>query len=509
MVWPESSSEGGRQLPDLVCRVKDTIRTYDMIRPGAVVVAGVSGGPDSVAMMHILWRLQEKLGFRLEVAHFHHGIRGDDADADLAFVESLCASWGIPFHVGRASDRARGASLEALLRVARHRFLRAVAKKACASAVALAHTSDDQAETVLMRLGRGTGLQGLGGMAPVAELVGDRPWPGAPGDWNGTNGPWPNGDHVRVIRPLLYVSRREILSYLEDQGLQWREDLSNRDERFIRNRVRHRVLPFLEKELNPRIRELLGNLAEQARVENAWLETQTDQTWQKLGGLHTVQVSNGREAIILPVATMLSVPLAIRRRLWRHAGRQLGVVFEFAAVSRLEELLRGQPGMRVSLPGAVLAERAKTEIHLWRPGTAVEALPEVSLVVPGVTAAPEWDVLFHVEERPWTGGDPRQLVRVYPGPLLVLDADRVPGPVSIRPRKPGDRFRPLGAPGVKKLKDFFIAEGVPASERNRVPVAVSSGAILGVVGFRPDDAYKVTEKTRRIMVIWTEAAPDV
>ncbi len=494
-------------MSDLVGRVKDTIRAYDMIRPGAVVVAGVSGGPDSVAMMHILWQLQDELGFRLQVAHFHHGIRGEDADADLAFVQSLCASWGLPFHGGRASHRARGASLEAVLRAARHRFLREVAKKAAASAVALAHTSDDQAETVLMRLARGTGLQGLGGMAPVAELVGDRPWPGARAGADGTGGP--DASSVWVIRPLLFVSRREILVYLDEQGLQWREDLSNRDERFLRNRIRHRVLPFLEKELNPRIRVLLGNLAEQARVENAWLENETGETWQKLCDLHIVQVSNGRKAIIFPVAAMLTVPQAIRRRLWRHAGRELGVAFGFAAVSRLEELLQGQQAKRLSLTGAILAERDKAEIRLWRQGTGVAALPEVSLVVPGVTAAPEWGKVFHVEERPWAGGDPRQLARAYAGPVLVLDADRVPGPVSIRSRKPGDRFRPLGAPGAKKLKDFFIAAGVPASERSLIPVVVSSGAILGVVGFRPDDAYKVTEGTRRIMVIWAEAAPGV
>ena len=498
-------------MADLIDRVAGTMREYRMITPGAAALAGVSGGPDSVAMMHLLWRLQEELGFRLHVAHFHHGLRGEEADADQVFVESLCRKLGVPFHTARAGPRPHAPSLEAVLRIQRHAFLRRVALATGATAVALAHTSDDQAETVLLRLARGTGISGLGGMAPVGELVGDLPVAvrGGKARFSRDTGRV-SGEKIRVIRPLLYVSRDEIVTYLRKQGLGWREDSTNRDRRFFRNRIRHEVLPYLEAELNPRLRRLLVNLAEQARAEDAWLQEQADEVWRELTSLGGVERDHDRGIIFIPARFMTDQPLAMQRRLWRRAGAELGVDFDFVTVERLRGLLSGPPGTAVTLPGRVQARVFDNGVRLWLAPRAVGpegALPEVPLRVPGDTAAPEWGLVFHAEERPWTGGDPRAVVQSCPGPALVVDAGRVEDGLRVRPRRPGDRFWPLGSPGPRKLKGFFIAAGIPLAERYRIPLVVSQGGIVGVLGYRPDESCKVTSTTRRVVILWAEPIP--
>jgi tRNA(Ile)-lysidine synthase len=319
-------------------RVLQTIQTHNMIQPGDKIVAAVSGGADSCALLLVLAELKDVLGISIHVGHLHHGLRGRDADEDLEFVQNLAQSLNLPFSAERASVPAimdsEAISEETAGRKARYAFLCALAREIGANRIATGHTSTDQAETVLMRVLRGTGLEGLGGIPPVATA----PDPAG-------------GPPIPVIRPLIGVSRGETEEFCKAHGLQFRTDPSNFDTSLLRNALRLELMPLLRQKCNPDLDTALCNLAELAREDNALLEQITDEAW------NSAAVRDSQECILLRHAA-LPESKALLRRLMRRALLRLNPAHlpHFQDVERLVTACRAGTPTRMDLQGDIRAE---------------------------------------------------------------------------------------------------------------------------------------------------------
>lgn len=402
--------------------------------PGSRVVCAVSGGADSVALLHCLASLREELGITLTAAHFNHCLRGAEADGDEAFVQAICGQWSIPLAVGRGDVRQRardtGESLEEAARHLRYDFLRSQD-----GFLALAHNADDQVETVLLNLLRGTGLKGLGAMAPREG---------------------------RILRPLLAVSRDEILSYLHAHGLTWREDSSNGGDDALRNRLRHHVIPLLRQE-NPSLSATVARSTAILRQDEAFLARETalllDRAARKCGWSCDI---------------LAQAPEALRTRALRQliGGKKPAAVH----VAAVESLLGRQNGSAsVDLPGNRVARREYGLLRI-EPRTAAKTFTPVTLL-PGQTASlPELGLVVRLEGPALLQALPRD-----PG-VFALRCDKLdPMPrLTIRPRRIGDQWQ--GPGGSKSLKRRMIDEKIPAARRDLMPVAADSLGVVAVLG---------------------------
>ena len=388
------------------------VREQGMICPGDTVICAVSGGADSVALLFALYLLREKLGITLEAAHFNHRLRGEESDRDEAFVRQLCDRYDIFLHLGSGEILPGKKGLEAAARDARYGFLRDLTGK-----IATAHTADDNAETVLMHLIRGTGLKGLGGITPV---------------------------HGNVIRPMLQITRQDVEAFLEEWCLCHIEDSSNATDAFLRNRVRHHVMPLLVGE-NPKIAENLSRMALRLRQDEEFL------------------CSQARYESLPSVETMKGMPQALRNRVLESFLKESGVKEpEDAHIALAEALVFSEkPSARASFPGGVILAR-KYDRLVKEPREA--ALEEQVLPCPG-----EADLGYlRVSCVPASGN------------LQSVDAFTVypVGTVRIRSRESGDCIRLSG--GSKSLKKLFIDRKIPAAQRQQIPVVCDDAGILGV-----------------------------
>lgn len=392
------------------------IRRYDMISPGDTVVCAVSGGADSVALLFALYLLRQKLDIRLYAAHFNHKLRGEGSDQDEAFVRSFCERYDIQLYVGSGEVLAGKKGLEAAARDARYSFLQGLPGK-----IATAHTADDNAETVLMRLVRGTGLRGLGAIAPV----------------RGT-----------IIRPMLTVTRMDVLAFLEEYRLPHREDSSNASDRFLRNRLRHHVMPLLRQE-NPRLAEDLSEMALRLRQDEALLSDLAAAEYP------------------VSIEELRTMPAARRSRVLERLLKDSGVREPEAEHIALAEALvfSEKPSAEAHFPGGITLCRCYDGLRVKQS----EEVPEpVTVACPGITEVPAWGL------------------RLVCGPAEDTINDEstftvaVHGAVTLRCREPGDRIRLSG--GTKTLKKLFIDRKIPAHERCRVPVLADEEGVLGVYG---------------------------
>ena len=445
---------------ELVPRVLDTIRRHGMLAGGETVLVGVSGGADSIALLHCLRTLAPALGLRLHVVHVNHGLRAE-ADADQAFVEELARRWGLPVSVERVTVPTRGQSLEAAARAARFAAFTRAARQAGASRVALGHTADDQAETILMRLLQGAGPRGLAGIPPV-------------------RGPY--------IRPLIEARRSEIEAELRRLGMDWREDSTNFDTKFLRNRIRHDLLPFLAASVHPRIVQTLCRAGARIRALVTEIEGFAARELDRLA------VRRGQE-IVFALEELRKLPPAVGEEVLRQALARLGEQGPFRAWAQrtLRHLLEGEGPAGPCRVGQILLELSMGKLRLSR-GNAVP-LSERLLPVPGSVAFPEIEVVIeaHAVDRPEDYQPPRGRWAV------AFDRDRLRAPLSVRSRRPGDRFHPFGAPGSKPLKAFLIDAKLPRWERSRLPLVVAGGEIVWVVGLRRGAAAPVTPTTRSVL----------
>jgi len=460
---------------DLFESFKSALDRLALWKKGEAVLIAASGGPDSTGLLDLFARLQEESPFPLAVVHLNHGLRGDESDADERFVETLAKRHNLSFHVRRISRvelEGTTEGLEAAARKARYRFLRETARTTGSSRVALGHTREDQSETLLMRLLRGSGRRGLGGIHPCVDGI--------------------------FIRPLLEVSRETVKAYLLRRGETWREDSSNQDLRRMRNRVRHRLMPLLRQEFNPEIDAVLARTATFFREEDEFLDTLTVDLARRL-------IRNEAQGFCLSIPALRVLPAALRRRLLRsflEGASPDSAPPDFETTAALETLVReGRHRAAVTLRPDLEARVIYSDLLLLPPQAAPEP-DAVPLPVPGEAALPDLGVRLSARQMsPSEVGDPR--ITTIPGRAL-LDADALPGPLLVRRRRNGDLFRPLGAPGESKLKSYFIDHKVPRPVRDRIPLVVAGDKIAWVVGYQIDDRFKVTPRTRRVVVLSKE-----
>ena len=462
----------------LVALAIRTIDRYRMLTPGDCILAGVSGGPDSIALLHVLHTLCNRYSVDLAVAHLDHGTRPQTAEQEAEFVRRFSRSLDLPCHLGKIA-KPPGGSLEEKLRQARYAFFERTAVDHGYNKVALGHQADDNAEAVLMRLFRGSGIQGLSGIPPVRD--------------------------EKFIRPLIGARRSDIIAYLDRHKLVYMEDASNKDLQFERNKIRHALIPGLQRDYSSQIVQHLNRLAELCREEDQWIEA----SLRPLVAAATLR--QDAQGLELRPAVLQGAPRAVQRRILRAALRQwqgdlrrIGADHIDALIDLLPSVKRGRG---IHLPGRVQARRTDDCLAFMRhPGRRGKAAP-----------APSYEYVIESLERM-----PLQLVLAETGCRLnfqleetyrtmsfspidqntvLLDPAQIVFPLRIRNFRPGDRFHPFGMQGTQKLKDLFINRRIPADQRRKIPLLVSAGVILWVTGIRRGAQAAVTAATRQVLRI--------
>jgi tRNA(Ile)-lysidine synthase len=449
-------------------KVLKYIREQQLLRPGERVAVACSGGADSVTLLHIMAELRETLGIVLSVAHFHHQIRGAEADADQRFVEDLAARLRVDFYTASENVPQHAAlrklSLETAARELRHEWFAELIKQGKADKIATAHTLDDQAETVLMRILRGTGARGLAGIAPAHKAK-------------------------HLVRPLLTTSRREVEGYLKAKSQGWRDDSSNLDLGHTRNRVRHTLLPLLERDFNPAIRQTLADLAEVAQAEVDYWNNELSGLLPRL--IHEGKPSrSGRSSsgdahgiLALDLSGLRGLPLAIRRQVIQRTVQRLGVSLEFKHIQQLTAMAEhGKPGAKLALPDGLVANRTVREIHFSR---NMPKLPEnycYFLSIPGEVTVPEAGIT--IQARLISGG--KQKASSYNGATL-LEASLLDPELKVRNWRAGDKFFPAHTQSPKKVKELLqpgrLGQEVSPAQRKAWPVIESAGQIVWMRAF--------------------------
>lgn len=481
--------------------VRSTIEQNHLLSPGDAVVVGVSGGPDSLCLLHLLLRLSEEYDLRLHVAHLNHQLRGAEADADAAFVTRLATEWGLPATIESrdvpALAQERKLAIEEAARQARYGFLGRVARAVGARKIAVGHNADDQVETVCMHWLRGSGLAGLRGMQAVSRLEELR-LDGEDVEPGGTE------DELRLIRPLLEVPRVDIEAYCAAHGLQPRFDRSNLDTTYYRNRLRHELLPFLET-FNPGIRQVLLRSSSIIAEDYAYLREQAAKAWAE------IVLQETDEAITFDLARWRALPLSLQRSILREAihrlRRSLRNINWVHIENAVQVLQKGNTGMAVTLPQGLEVTLGYDRFAVASKGYA-ETLPdmpcvcaEIALHVPGRKPLPgsEWSVTAEVMDRPKV---PLAALRHAEPWLAYLDYAVTGSQLVVRPRRSGDRFWPQGL-GDKPttVNNFMTTAKIPRAWRDAIPLLVSPRQVLWLAGWRIDERAKVTEKTRQVLVL--------
>jgi tRNA(Ile)-lysidine synthase len=455
--------KGGRRRLEL--ETLKTIREHSMLAPGDRVLVAVSGGADSVAMLHCLHRLAPRLGVSLSVGHLNHGLRGAESDGDEDYVRSLSASLGLELTCEtvplRATLLASGVNLEEAAREARYDFLKKAARRGGCSRIAVGHTQNDQAETVLLRFLRGCGADGLAAIRPIRE------------GW--------------IIRPLLRCSRSDVERYLNSLGVSWRKDSSNLDLRFRRNRLRHEWIPALERHFNPRLIETLSREADLAREIAEFLDTIAKFEFERLS-------RDSGTAVDIPGLLTLHPALhalVIREALRRCRGSLRGITSKH--VRQIVQLCRdGQSGSRIALPGGGTASRQFDKVAFGPGLQSPSPRFRYDLPLPGRCVIPEAgiEVTASLSERT----DPPDPVR-----LVFLNPDSLPGSLIVRSRLPGDRY---GGPEHRKVKKMLIDAKIELGARARLPiVAIEGGAVVWIPGFEPAKPFRAQTQSKQSVVV--------
>lgn len=483
------SKDDKRKTPEgasgLVRRMADYGERHRLWKKGDRILVAVSGGADSVALLHLLRRLQSTMNFALTVVHLDHGLRGEESRRDRCWVEELAARLELPCIAARREvgpvREAGGYSPEEAARRVRYSFFREVSRRSGIGILALGHQADDQAETVLLRLLRGGRPAALAGMLPAR-----------------------NDGELLLVRPLLSFRRMELLAFLEEIGEGFREDLSNRDPAFLRNRVRHRLFPLLEEEYSPRLRELLAVLAEREREREDYLHSRLEESCRKL--VRPSPQGGALDCGLFRRAAPLEQGEALRCLLVRA-----GVLSPHRRHFRdLKRLALGPSGRRLDLPGPVSALREGGWLLVDR-RREPETLPTRPLEIPGELIIEP--LPFRIRTRVYPAPPDPSFIRSavgrekFPGPgpwREYLDRERVVPPLAVRSRLPGDRYRPLGMAGRKKVKKLLAEAGVASSRRSLVPVVADREKIIWLVGARPNHHCRVREDTREILELTLE-----
>ncbi len=466
--------------PPLLKRVAGTIERHKMLIPGDKVLVGVSGGADSVALLHLMVALRPVMDLQLAVAHLNHGLRSDASDREAGFVEELSNKLGLLLHCETIELDPHLGSLEERARRARYRFYRRLLREHGYTKLALGHHADDNAESVLLHLLRGCGIRGLSGIPPKRDRS--------------------------IVRPLIETSRSEIEAYLKSHGFVHIEDASNSDIRFQRNRIRHQLIPLLQRDYNPNIRTALNRLAGLCRDEQTWLNTILQPK------LESALIDSGSECLELRADMLRDEPPAAQRRLIRMALRNWAGDLKRVGFDHIEAVIdllhNHSAGSRLNLPRHIVAERTIDSLRFIESMTRGEDACGVASGFSYPVPLPNDQGL--TLELP--GSDCRLCITISAAPDLEMrkragnnavwfDLDRLKFPLTVRSYVAGDRLTPYGLQGTQKVKKVFIDRKIPRNKRSRIPIVTQDDTILWIAGIRRGAAAPVLETTQRIMKI--------
>ena len=461
--------------------VRRTIRNHGLLPTGTRVAVALSGGADSVAMLFALREIAQAEGFVVVgAAHLNHQLRGAEADADAQFCRDLAARLEMPIDIERidvaALARETGTSIEHAAHTARYAFFDRAAGRLGATAIAVAHTKDDQAETFLLRLLRGAGPRGLSGIHPRAGIV---------------------------VRPFIETSRTDVREFLRAGGIPFREDASNADLAIPRNRIRHELLPLLDARFSPGIVDALDRAAAIAREDADYLEDAARAAAARL-------ISETPHGVELDADALLAEPAAIARRVIRLAQHMAAGHERFVGFDAGEAVRRfavSKSTGQLDLPGHRVNRRGRS-IVLTRSRGREKPVPAADFMyqldVPGQVAVPEAACAISADSRPVPSGRSADEVWHLAGRSheAVIEARRLTAPLAVRNRRPGDVFRPLGLKGRKTLQDFFVDAKIDRFEREITPVIVdSAGQIVWVAGHALAEEFRVTDATRDVVIL--------
>ncbi len=459
----------------IINKVLHTIHTYQMISPGDHVIAAVSGGADSVALLSILCRLKQRWHLTLTVAHLNHMLRGAAAQQDARFVAALAERLGLECIIEdrdvRAYQHQVSCSVQEAARAVRYSFLNELRERLGAQKVALGHTANDQAETILMWLIRGTSAAGLAGIPPVRNK--------------------------HFIRPLITVTRAEIETYLHQQQITFIPDSSASEQHYLRNKIRHHLIPLLEQIFNPQIVRTVNRLGTLVQQDNEIL----DSLVQELVASLVPEAENG--SLILPVSDIQQYPAGLRGRIIkaliaRVTNRSRGIYFRH--IEALQQLLTATgPAKKIQLPDGWTVMREYDALIITREKVPQNYFCYTFDHIPARIIIPELGRTIILSREDFSWSDRTVVLSDHHG--NYLDYDRVAAPVTVRNYQPGDRFYPLGLGGSKKLKDFFIDNKIPPRKRHNIPIILFQDNIAWVGGLRIDERFRITPATRNVLKI--------
>ncbi len=459
-------------------KVLDTIRSYRLIDEGESVLIGVSGGPDSVCLLHVLHSLVDTLHIKLYAIHINHMLRGDEAKADEDYAADICRELGVPFSVSYADVAAiakkQGMSVEEAGRKARYSEFGRYSELIGASKIAVAHNRNDQAETVMMHIIRGTGTAGLVGM-----------------------------EHIRgnIIRPLLNIERSDIECYCSEAGLFPRTDSSNLREDYTRNRIRLGLIPYINDQFGVNMTDSLVRLSENAAEDNRYLDACACEAYEKAAGVK----ETGR--VELDLGKLREMDPAIRSRVMKLAishisgsSRNIGSV-HYRILSDL--ISGGCTGSCAELPNGIRAVLSYGILRVFTEGSGtvkVEPVPSFSRLIdiPGTTLVPELGAEISAEVVSADNIDKCETLGYNPL-VQYFDCAGINKGINIRNRQNGDIFKPYKSNGTRKLKEFFIDIKVPREKRDSIPLVCADNEVVWVVGYKISDKFRVTENTKSIL----------
>ena len=462
----------------MIKKVKETIKKYRLLEPGDSIIVAVSGGPDSIALLKVLDTLSNEYGLTLIIAHLNHGLRVE-ADQEAQFVREISNEMGIEFEYMTVDinslRKGTGKSIEDVSRDVRYHFLNDIAKRHHAHKIALGHQLNDQVETVLINFLRGSGPGGLKGMLPIRNSL--------------------------YIRPLLYVNRTEIMSFLESHKIKFIKDMSNTKNIYLRNRIRHLLMPELAK-YNPKLEEGLCIMAEIMRLEDDYMETLTDKILSDWG----VEPDDKKE-IRIKISELRKYHEAIERRIIKNVLRRStpnNQGMGYAHIKAVQDLVHSNnPSGHLNLPYNTVVKREYDFLSFSRDRRfernivkekCEQVLYEVAL--PGSVKVSESGKILK-----FTFIDPPVQIKSNRQDIVFMDYDKIHLPLIIRVGKPGDRIQLLGMRGTKKIKSYFIDEKIPLNHRKDIPLLLDQESVIWIAGMRISERVKIKEKTRRILKV--------
>jgi tRNA(Ile)-lysidine synthase len=449
-------------------RVRDTIERHAMLAPGDRVGIAVSGGADSVALLHLLAGDAEEYALTLFVLHLNHGIRGEETDRDEAFVEEMARSMGIPFDSEKISipeiRRERGGSLEDLCREERYAFFDRMARRHRLDRIALGHTLSDQAETVIMRLLRGSGLEGLKGFLPVRDGI--------------------------YIRPLMEVTRDEAISFLRDRNIPFVTDSSNEDTAYLRNRVRSELLPELKTTYNLRLEETIGRTAEILRMEDDFIrESVANMIGEWKIGLQETRLQVPRLKGLHPALLWRLIKTLLEG--YSSGKNGIGYLHVKAVVDLVES---PGPSASADLPFNLTVRREYDDLVITMRGEMSKTRDfSYEAGLPGVV-----DITETGQRMTFVLVDAKEADHHSENPVF-MDYRAISPPLVVRNVRPGDRIQPLGMEGTKKVAALLMDEKIPKGKRRSIPLLVDRTSVLWVPGVRLSDRVKMTDMTEKVV----------